>query len=68
MIDARTLDDALQAGAFRLGALNTRPVRCALCSIDCLPGQARRMHLGVRWGRSVYLCHAHTPKAPPRAA
>jgi len=58
MIDAKLLDEAMRTGAFRRGHLNVRPVRCALCAVDCLAGQAQAFHL-TAWGwRSVFLCLA----------
>lgn len=58
MIDARTLDDALRTGGYRVGSYNLRPVKCALCSADCLPTQARRIHLATQLWRGVFLCVA----------
>jgi hypothetical protein len=58
MIDARVLDVAFQQGAYRIGSFNLRPVKCALCGADCLPTQARRVHLTAQAWRGVFLCLA----------
>lgn len=64
MISALELDTALRTGAYRVGDANRRAVKCAFCGADCLPTQARKLHLTSREHRAVFLCvGACLPKA-----
>lgn len=56
--DATLLDDAIRAGAYRIGRANLRPVHCARCHAACLPSQARQVRLAAWAWRGVYLCVA----------
>lgn len=58
VVDAAVLDAAIAAGAYRLGRVNARPVRCARCGAACLPTQARHLRLAAWAWRGAYLCLA----------